>query len=239
YLAAKKAVDDASLNLFVWATLGQRLASMQRGRVVEELEIGAGTGTMIERLLDADFLTQCRYTVVEREPDFVDAARARLELWSAARGFTFHADSRARWQLCADERRIEIDWITADALGVAHLFEAASFDLLIGHALIDLLPVPRYLPEALGILRPGGICYFSLNFAGKTEFLPQDSRDQVFVDAYYGDMAGRFPGLDWTPSLTGRALGPWLRTAGYPVLAEGDSDWNVTPGSTSDSAGFI
>ena len=61
----------------------------------------------------------------------------------------------------------------------ADLYEFAAreenrqrFDLLIAHALLDLLHLPAALPSLLGMLRPGGLFYFSINFDGASLFLP-------------------------------------------------------------------
>ncbi len=52
YLAAKKSVDDRALNRHVWETLKSSLAAQVAETPVRILEIGAGIGTMVERLLD-------------------------------------------------------------------------------------------------------------------------------------------------------------------------------------------
>ena len=53
YLEAKKGIDDRSLNRHVWNALVQRLERSKStpDKPIQILEIGAGIGTMIERML--------------------------------------------------------------------------------------------------------------------------------------------------------------------------------------------
>src|SRR5690606_29002410 len=111
-------------------------------------------------------------------------------------------------------------------------------DLLVAHAVIDLLPVPACLPPLLSALRPDGAAWLSLNYAGETGFRPPHPGDGAIVEAYHADMDGRFPGLDWQPSRTGLLLGPWLAARGHRVIAEGASDWTLEA-RDPDSALFI
>jgi len=50
YLAAKKSVDDRALNRLVWQRLANAIAA--RKAALEVLEIGAGIGTMAERVAE-------------------------------------------------------------------------------------------------------------------------------------------------------------------------------------------
>ena len=52
YLAAKKSVDDRALNRHVWHSLAQAMSAAVPDGPVQVLEIGAGIGTMVERLVE-------------------------------------------------------------------------------------------------------------------------------------------------------------------------------------------
>ena len=60
YLAAKKTIDDRSLNRVVWDVLARQLH--RRPTPLHVLEVGAGTGVMLERMLEWGLLTQVDYT---------------------------------------------------------------------------------------------------------------------------------------------------------------------------------
>lgn len=229
YLATKKAIDDASLNPDVWQTFTHWLAQSQRpGRdTLTLLEAGAGTGTMILRLLENGLSGDITYTAIEMEPDFRQAAAETLRAWCAANGYHWEKLSPSCWHLHHGDTRVAIQWHTADLLAIQDVVPAASCDLLLAHAVVDLLPVPRYLPVLLDRLVPGGGFLFSINYAGETVFTPPHELDEAVMTAYHGDMDKRFAIAGWRPSHTGNLLGPWLEDAGHALLAQGPSDWRL------------
>lgn len=237
YLAIKQAIDDRSLNPSVWQVLAAELRSQIDNHEFRILEIGAGTGSMIIRLLDAGLLGHCQYFAVELEPDFARVAENQLSLWAEARGWRMDVISPSRWIVGKEGKAMEIQWLAADILELASSFESGYFDLLIGHAIIDLLPVPACMPGLLNLLKAGGGYYFSLNFAGVTRFSPAHQRDLEIAAAYHHDMDSRFPDLTWRASQTGRLLGNWLKKQGHLVLAEGDSPWQLSSAPRSSSPG--
>ena len=50
YLTAKKSVDDRALNRHVWQSLVAALPRATPEQPLQILEVGAGLGTMVERL---------------------------------------------------------------------------------------------------------------------------------------------------------------------------------------------
>src|SRR6056297_670232 len=236
YLEIKQAIDDRSLNQSVWHALTAALRSQIDNHGLRILEIGAGTGSMIIRLLDAGLLGHCQYCAVELEPGFARVAENQLSIWAGAHGCRMEVIGPSNWILEKDQKVIEILWLEADILKLAATFESGYFDLLIGHAIIDLLPVPECLPGLLNLIKPGGGYYFSLNFAGVTRFLPADARDREITELYHRDMDRRFPKIDWRASQTGKLLGPWLKEQGHQVLAEGISDWQIAAASSATAA---
>jgi SAM-dependent methyltransferase len=226
YLSAKKYIDDVSLNQDVWLAVSEwtknRQHNMQPLRI---LEIGAGIGTMIERLLETGLLRECVYSAIELEPAFRDLAFERLASWSDSNNYSLKEITSEKRILTRNENRIEIEWLTGDILKMQDSLINNSYDLLLGHAIVDLLPVPVCMPGLLACLTPGGAYYFSLNFAGQTIFLPAHPSDQIIADSYHQDMDKRFPGLDWRPSQTGLSLGAWLNAEGHTLIVDGPSDW--------------
>src|SRR6201986_578936 len=81
-LAAKTTVDDRALNQHVLAEL-RRLMPAGAPRV---LEVGAGLGTMVARLLDWGVITAGEYVLVATARELLDQPRRWLRDWAAARG---------------------------------------------------------------------------------------------------------------------------------------------------------
>ena len=82
YLAAKRTVDDRALNRPVLAEL-RRLLPPGPPRV---LEIGAGLGTMVARLLEWQVLTGGEYALLDVDPRLLQDSRTWLGAWALARG---------------------------------------------------------------------------------------------------------------------------------------------------------
>src|ERR1700729_1667458 len=82
YLAAKTTVDDRALNGHVLAEL-RRLMPAGAPRV---LEVGAGLGTLVARLLDWGVIAPGEYVLLDPERGLRDQSRRWLRDWAAARG---------------------------------------------------------------------------------------------------------------------------------------------------------
>jgi len=82
YLIAKKSVDDRALNRRVLADLC-RVMPAGAWRV---LEIGAGLGTMVARLLEWQVVTAGEYTLVDVDRQLLRDSRTWLSQWATARG---------------------------------------------------------------------------------------------------------------------------------------------------------
>ena len=217
YLASKRTVDDRALNRQVWQTLADAVAGeLAPDRPLRVLEVGAGIGTMVERCVEWGLLPSADYTAIDSEESNVEVARRRLA----------HLTS-------GGESGMRVRLQTADLYEFAARRENRQrFDLIIAHALLDLLHLPTALPSLLGMVRPGGLFYFSINFDGATLFLPEvDAGLDGRIEAlYHRSMDTRV--TDGQPSgnsRTGRRLFHALRACGAEVLAAGSSDWVVHP----------
>ena len=78
YLAAKKSVDDRALNGQVWQHLVAALPRAAPQQPLRILEVGAGIGSMVERLLVGDVLTYATYTAIDKAPALLAEAHRRL-----------------------------------------------------------------------------------------------------------------------------------------------------------------
>jgi SAM-dependent methyltransferase len=229
YLAAKKTVDDRALNGQVWEALAQRLPAAEPLRV---LEVGAGIGTMLERVLERGLLQRAHYLALDEQPANLAAARVRLPAWAGRRGFQARvAGEPEALTLSRGAAEVQVTLQAGDLADFAAQPEQqGAWDLLIAHAVLDLLDVPSALPRLLGVLRPGGLVYFTLNFDGVTLFQPEIDPDfDAQIEAlYHRTMDERLTaGRPSGDSRTGRHLFGHLRAAGLELLAAGGSDWVV------------
>lgn len=239
YLRAKRTVDDRALDRRLVDLLRSELAALATDGPLRVLEVGAGVGTMPERLLSWDVLPvgETRYTAVDLAPPNVRAIRRRLPEWAADReGWTATGDGDTVW-LDGPDRTLVVEAVAAEA--TAFVADAdRTWDLLIGAALLDLVDLDR-LPALLSALRPGGLWYFPLTFDGGTRFEPSLPADRA-VERYYHRHMDAKPGGD---SRAGsHALRRLRATDGASVLAVAGSDWIVRPdgdGYPGDEAYFL
>jgi len=213
----------------VWQALVEGLRPLRGASPLRVVEVGAGLGTMIERLLERSALGDADYTAIDASPALPERAAARLEAWAAARGAGWQRRAEDEWRIRTASGSMSVRWI------VASLFDDLSlepFDLVLAHAFLDLVDLDRALPRLAGILRPGGLLYASLNFDGMTVFLPEleAEADTAIVDAYHASMDARRDGPHPAGgSRTGRRLLTALPRLGFDVVAAGASDWIVLP----------
>jgi SAM-dependent methyltransferase len=234
YLAAKKTVDDRALNRHVWSSLAREVAAVAPDRPVRVLEIGAGIGTMVERLVEWELLRQATYTAIDADPETIAESRRQLPRWMTQHGFDVQDEAMTRQRFCRDGYDIAVE---AEAIDVQR-FVARSrgcrvWDLLIAHAVLDLLDLRTTLPGLMSLLRPGGLCYFTIAFDGATILQPaiDPVLDEQIETLYHQTMdLRRIAGQPSGDSCTGRHLFGHLRTAGMEILAAGSSDWVVFAG---------
>lgn len=227
YLAAKRTVDDRALNHHVWGTFWRDLPR----RRLRALEVGCGIGTMIERILEAGVLAEAEYTAVDLNPDFLREGRSRLMNWAERHQRPTEA-AGDRVTIGGKPGRLTVRFVAGDANGDLASLVGTDWDLLLSHALLDLLNLERVVPSLLGLLGPSGRYYFSLNFDGLTRFLPaiDPELDLEIEDRYHRTMERRRLGGEATGgSLSGRRLLALLQELGAAIDAVGGSDWAVHP----------
>src|SRR6267378_1692416 len=87
YLAAKKSVDDRALNWQVWQRLVAALPRATQQQPLRVLEVGAGIGSMVERLVAGNVLTHATYAAIDQAPALLAEVYRRLCQWARERGF--------------------------------------------------------------------------------------------------------------------------------------------------------
>jgi SAM-dependent methyltransferase len=222
YLAAKTTVDDRALNRHVLAEL-RRLMPAGALRV---LEVGAGLGTMVARLMDWGAVGVGEYILLDADRQLLDCARRWLRDWAATQGL--RSDPLPDGLQVGDLRVRLVHAELGSYLEAAH---GASADVVIANAVLDLVDAPTVLPGLLRLLVPGGVYWFTINYDGESIFEPGHPHDDQIMQAYHRDMDERFRyGRPAGESRTGRRLFHYLRAAGAPALAAGPSDWVVSAG---------
>ncbi len=197
YLEAKRTVDDRALDRRVLETLRRRLENTAEPSIAD---VGAGIGTGIERLLDWQVVTQPTYTAIEHDSDLLATARARLE------------------------GRINAEFIASTLTDFAADGEnLARFDLVIAHALLDIVELTPALNNLVSLAHPGGLLYFPITFDGETIFEPVHADDATILSRYHASMG------EIGDSKTGRKLFHALEEEPVDVLELASSDWIVFP----------
>lgn len=246
YLAAKKTVDDRALNLRVWDALAAQLAGRTSPAPLRVLEIGAGIGTMVERVLEAGlFSGDVDYTALDTQTENIAEAHRRLPDWAARHGLDARQDGDAL-RLSNDACCLTLRLESADAFEFArHQAGRAAYDLLVASAFLDIVNIPAALDQLFPLLKPDGLFYFAITFDGLTAFEPSidPALDAQIESLYHADMdARRLDGLTTGGSRAGRALLRHLVASDVALLATGPSDWVVTPGPAgypADEAYFL
>jgi len=206
YLLAKRSVDDRALNLRVWGRL-QRELRKSPADSLRIVDVGAGIGTGAERIAEwrlVEPLSAVRYTAVEPRKELLEEAQLRL------RSLPFPSELAAETLeefAARDENR-------------------GRFDLVVAHALLDILELSPSLEALAGLIRPGGLLYLPITFDGETIFEPASSLDDTVLSAYHDTMEQR--GSSRT-GRTGRRLFHALRSTPAEILEIGSSDWIVHP----------
>lgn len=238
YLDAKQAIDDAALNPRVFRQFTEQLtASMHRHSHPRILEVGAGTGSMLKRLLDRNLLPHGTYTALDHDQESLETALEHIRKFGQSHGWTAGNISTqgntTTIQLSRQGNLLEIELVCADILDFAREAPGADpWGVLLAHAVLDLLPLPSVLPDLFSLLAPGGFYLFTLNYDGITHFEPAIDPvfDRLVEERYHASMDNRtIRGQSTGGKYCGRKLLGYLPEAGAEIRACGSSDWIVHP----------
>jgi hypothetical protein len=210
YLASKRTVEQRALSQHVWSTM---MDSLKRGAnlPLQILELGGGIGSMALRLMEEAGDLAIHYSLVEGSEENLDLAVQEVE------------SKNSRWKF---------EFSKTDIYDFLRAGPGKKWDLLIAHAILDLLDLADAIPQFLTHIKPSGYFYFPVNYDGLTIFEPQvdDSFEDEVLAFYHRSMDERLVnGKRSGDSRTGRRLLPGLRSNGAEILAAGSSDWVVYP----------
>jgi hypothetical protein len=260
YLAAKRSIDDRALNRHVWETLVDALRGRSAGQVLRVLEVGAGIGTMVERLVEWELFTasvrdkpSCAnlptvivsMTGLDALGENITVARRRLRRWAAAQTFSVTGGENGSLILERAGLHLTLDLQAIDLFEFAARERGSAWDLVIANAVLDDLDASAALPALCSLTAPGGLLYCSITFDGVTSFQPviDPALDDRIEALYHQTMDRRIrKGEASGDSRAGRHLFNRMREAGAEVLDMGASDWVIFPGPNGyagDDAYFL
>jgi hypothetical protein len=219
YLLSKQTVDDRALNKDVLQALRMNL-SQEPMRIIE---VGAGIGTMLKRLVCNQIICRADYILVDEMAKNIEYASAWIPQWAAEAGLTVERYEQNQFVIGDETRAIRIRLECADVFDFIQKNKEPA-DLLIAHAFLDLLPMPESLPKLLSLTKH--LAWLTINFDGVTTFEPKidAALDERIEQLYHETMDTRATGGD---SKSGRRLFSHLQNAGIEILASGASDWVV------------
>jgi SAM-dependent methyltransferase len=234
YLTAKKKIDDRALNRHVLQSLESALTTIDHGLPLDVLEVGAGIGTMLERLTEWGILKNTHYEAIDLSRDHINEAVRLVPLWADHLGFESVEGSDSTFCLMRSEGCISVRFEAIDLYQfIKRENRRRNWDLLIAHAFLDLVDASRILPELISLTRPGGLLSLTMNFDGITILEPpvETAFDHEILALYHQSMDNRvLEGQSSGDSRTGRHLLTLLRELGVEILDAGSSDWVVFPG---------
>jgi SAM-dependent methyltransferase len=231
YLTVKRSVDDRALNRYVLDQVRAHVSVGDAAQRLRVLDVGAGNGTFLARLLDWDLLRVGDYVGVDADGEAIADGRQRLSDGVACAGLQVRGMSDSGGVLLAGNgREVSARLIEGDAFALD--LPDAGFDLMIANAVLDLVHVPTLLPRLWHWLRPGGFFWFTINFDGETIFLPEvdPGLEATILALYHRSMDERV--RDGRPAgdrHCGRNLLGHVTASGGEILAAGASDWVVYP----------
>lgn len=245
WLAARDPYDRAALDGEAIGLVEEWARRLPLERPIRVVDLGCGTGAGLRRALgwlagrpvdayavDADErLLAC---LAARSPDRKSELGPPSEATEtgAEKGPT--GSGRASAPFATPESlRVAVTPILTDLLapldGAGGPAEG-TVDLVVAHAVADLLPLDRFADRIAALLRPGGYAHVALTYDGETDFSPTDDHDldRRVIDAYHRHMDRALVDRPaYGGSTAGRRLAGALASAGLRVVRAAPSIWDA------------
>jgi SAM-dependent methyltransferase len=224
FLAAKYALDERSLNPSV---AGAWLRGLQEVPFLECLDVGAGTGATVLRMLEWRNSRPWCLTLLECDRDLIEHARMATLQRLTERG---HRPVWRGERLESEDGRFVVRFVAGE---LESYCPQARFDAIVAHAVMDLVSLDAALARFARWLRPEGYLYAAINYDGATEFGPpyQDAAfESELVACYDASMEARKRNGESTGGARcGERLQALLPRYGFDIVCAGRSDWHIRP----------
>ena len=219
YLLSKQSVDDRALNKDVLSALKANLPNQP----IRVIEVGAGIGTMLRRLMRWKVIQRAEYVLVDWMAENIEYASGWIPQWAKEAGMSVEESGKNQVRVFDETHDVHVKFEQTDVFDFIRKNKEPA-TLLIAHAFLDLLSIPESLPKLLSLTK--GLAWLTVNFDGVTTFEPtiDAALDKQIERMYHKTMDTRPTGGD---SKSGRHLFGHLRTAGAEIIAAGASDWVV------------
>jgi SAM-dependent methyltransferase len=224
FLAAKYPLDERSLNPSVAVAWVRGLQHMP---VLDCLDVGAGTGATVRRMLEWRTSRPWRLTLLECDHDLIENARTAALQRLTERGY------RPAWhgeRLESRDGRFVVRFVAGQ---LESYRPQGRFDAIVAHAVMDLLPLGSALERFARWLRPEGYLYATVNYDGATELAPayRDAMlESELAACYDASMEARKRGGESTGGAhCGERLQALLPRYGFDTVCAGRSDWHIRP----------
>jgi SAM-dependent methyltransferase len=224
FLAAKYALDQRSLNPTV---AGAWLRALQNVPLLECLDVGAGTGATVLRMLEWRSSRPWCLTLLERDPDLLEQAHQATLQRLTERG---HGPAWRGERLQGEDGRFAVRFVAGELESYS---PQVRFDAIVAHAVMDLVSLDAALGRFAQWLRPGGCLYAAINYDGATEIGPpyHDAAFESDLAACYdASMEARKRNGESTGGAhCGERLQALLPRYGFDIVCAGRSDWFIRP----------
>jgi SAM-dependent methyltransferase len=225
YLAAKFALDERSLNREVRGAFQDALRGLPQLRC---LDVGAGTGATLRRLLESGLAAPLSLTAVDSDSSLLNLARDEAVERLRTLGLMPRMEEDA-----IRTQRAPFTTIRFLAEALKNHRPDHTYNVITAHAFLDIVPLRPALRLFSGWLEPGGYLYATINYNGETALsAPYEDGDfeARLLDYYNHTMEiRRVDGQATGGAYSGRRLAELLPEFAFSVLAHGSSDWNIAP----------
>ena len=231
YLKAKSSVDNRALNHEVSEAVVNGLNRMPTEHPLTILDLGAGTGHTLLRLIGKLTHPLIYYHAVDISPGHLRELENNLFMWAADNKYAIEKTNNLVIQ--GETTRYEIYISTSDIVDCLAKTRANNYNAILAQAVLDLFDHEMLVPMVLRALCPGGYMYFPITFDGMTTFMPSFERtaDELVEKIYHDSM-----GYDnkRARSQTGRNLLTTLQMKNLVIESVGSSDWIVFPDGSGE-----
>jgi SAM-dependent methyltransferase len=228
YLDVKFPLDERSLNPDARRVFFEELRARPQAAV---LDLGAGAGANLRRLLAAGHPPQLSVTAVDLDAGLLALARQRTASLLKEQGLEV-ATTADGLEARKGRKAVAFHFTLADLRDFGTEL-AAAYDAVLAHAVLDLLPAATMARRIARWLAPGGLAYATLNYDGGTWLFPRygdGPLEERILEVYDESMERRQVwGEPSAGARSGRRLHAAFLEAGLEMLAYGSSDWNLVP----------